>query len=316
MEGVPENDRGQLRVANAPCSWGLIGKGDPGIGWERMLDELAAAGYEGTELGDYGFLPVDPARLKEELEKRQLALLGAFAGVNLRRPGAATEERERLLTLVRLLAEGAPGGAEPYLVLADADGLDPVRSLNAGRITADMGMSEAEWGVFLGNSGEIARLVLEEVGLRTVFHPHGAGFVETPEEIGRFLEGTAELPIDLVFDTGHYVYGTGRHDADGLTALHGLRQFRERIRYVHFKDLDPGIAARARSGRWNYLAAVRAGLYPELGRGSIDFRALVDELGRDGYRGWITVEQDVLPGMGTPYESALRNREYLATLGL
>jgi inosose dehydratase len=32
--------------------------------------------------------------------------------------------------------------------------------------------------------------------------------------------------------------------------------------------------------------------------------------------GWIVVEQDVLPGMGTPKESAQRNREYLKSIGL
>jgi inosose dehydratase len=48
----------------------------------------------------------------------------------------------------------------------------------------------------------------------------------------------------------------------------------------------------------------------------VDFPAVVQWLRSSGYRGWITVEQDVLPGMGTPRESAQRNREYLRTLGL
>ena len=34
------------------------------------------------------------------------------------------------------------------------------------------------------------------------------------------------------------------------------------------------------------------------------------------YRGWIVVEQDVLPGMGAPRASAQRNRAYLAAIGL
>ena len=32
------------------------------------------------------------------------------------------------------------------------------------------------------------------------------------------------------------------------------------------------------------------------------------------YDGYVLVEQDVLPGMGAPRESALRNREYLRSL--
>jgi len=34
------------------------------------------------------------------------------------------------------------------------------------------------------------------------------------------------------------------------------------------------------------------------------------------YEGWIVVEQDVLPGMGSPRESAQRNRDYLRSIGL
>ena len=43
---------------------------------------------------------------------------------------------------------------------------------------------------------------------------------------------------------------------------------------------------------------------------------VVEELRRMGYDGWIVVEQDVLPGMGTPKQSAARNRDYLAGLDL
>jgi hypothetical protein len=33
-------------------------------------------------------------------------------------------------------------------------------------------------------------------------------------------------------------------------------------------------------------------------------------------KGRLTVEQDLLPGMGTPLESARRNRKYLRSIGL
>ena len=34
------------------------------------------------------------------------------------------------------------------------------------------------------------------------------------------------------------------------------------------------------------------------------------------YKDWIVVEQDVLPGMGSPKNCALKNRNYIKTLGL
>ena len=57
-------------------------------------------------------------------------------------------------------------------------------------------------------------------------------------------------------------------------------------------------------------------MFPELGRGSVDFDAVMAELQRLDYQGWIVVEQDVLGGMGTPLESARRNRNFLSDLGL
>ena len=42
---------------------------------------MAAAGYAGTELGDWGFLPTAPAALAADVRTRNLALVGAFVPV-------------------------------------------------------------------------------------------------------------------------------------------------------------------------------------------------------------------------------------------
>ena len=54
-----------IRVANAPCSWGVLEFEAPATHAPaaQVLDEMAAAGYAGTELGDWGFLPTEPAAL-------------------------------------------------------------------------------------------------------------------------------------------------------------------------------------------------------------------------------------------------------------
>ena len=80
-----------LKVGNAPCSWGTLefeGVGGETIGYARMLDELAEAGYTGTELGDWGYMPTDPPALSAELARRGLVMLGAFVPVALRDPQA------------------------------------------------------------------------------------------------------------------------------------------------------------------------------------------------------------------------------------
>jgi inosose dehydratase len=298
-------------VGNAPCSWGTLefeGTQGDQIGYGRMLDELAETGYTGTELGDWGYMPTDPAVLGAELARRGLVMLGAFVPVALRdrpahAPGAAAAVRT-----ARLLAAVA-ADPKPFLVLADNNGSVPERTQNAGRITPAMGLSEAEWRVFAEGADRVARAVLEETGLRTVFHHHSAGYVETPDEIARFLDLTDPRLVGLVFDTGHYSYGAGHYDV-----LAGLERFRERVWYVHFKDCQPEVAARARAEGWDYFTALRHGVFCELGRGGVDFPAVLAWLKGAGYSGYVLVEQDVLPGMGSPKESARRNREYLRSI--
>jgi inosose dehydratase len=306
----------QIKIANAPCSWGMLefeGMEAQPIGYAQMLDELAATGYIGTELGDWGYMPTDPAQLRAELQKRALTMRGAFVPVALRYADAHAAGKARALQVARLLAAVADAD-NPFLVLADENGSDPVRTQNAGRVTSAMGLSDAEWKTFARGADDIARAVRDETGLQTVFHHHCAGFVETPDEIARFLDLTDPALIGLVFDTGHYVYGSGT--SNGAVVREGLARFGERIEYVHFKDCEPNVADRARRAGWDYFTAIRHGVVCELGKGCVDLRAVLEWLRAKNYAGWIVVEQDVLPGMGSPQESAQRNRDYLRGLGI
>jgi inosose dehydratase len=307
-----------IRVANAPCSWGTIEGFGEVTPWGRMLDELAQAGYAATELGDLGYMPAEPAALRSALEDRKLVMLGGFEGVPLRRQGIVAERRERLVRIARLLAAVADverAGRRPYFILADETRGDPVRTAHAGRVTAEMALTPDERRTFAANAQEIARLVAGETGLRTLFHHHCAAFVETEDEIAWFLDATEPGVVDLVFDTGHYTYGAGRPD-DGTIALRGLERFWSRTPYVHLKDCDPAVAARARAEGWDYGTAIAAGVFCELGRGSVDLEGVLAFLRAHGYDDWLTVEQDVIPGLGTPKASAERNRRTLAGLGL
>lgn len=297
-----------IRVANAPCSWGVLEFNLEGksAGYAEVLDEMAQAGYAGTELGDWGFMPTDPVVLGQELDKRKLSMLGAFVPVSLVEPDAHPQGIQTALKIARLLAEV---GDSPFIVLADDNGTVEHRTQKAGRIEAEDGLDPNRWTVFAKGAERLAKTVREETGLRTVFHHHCAGYVETPAEVEQFLSLTDPELIGLCFDTGHYAYGGGN-------ALEGLKAHADRIWHVHFKDCHPEVAQAARRNHHNYFDAVRNGVFCELGKGSVDFAAIIHELRRSGYTGWIVVEQDVLPGMGTPLESAIRNREYLRSLGL
>jgi len=301
----------KLLVGNAPCSWGTLEfeavKGEQ-IGYARMLDELVETGYTGCELGDWGYMPTDPAALAGELTRRGLVMLGAFVPVALKDEHAHSVGTVTAVKTAKLLAAVASQPA-PYLVLADANGTDAERTRLAGRVPSGAGLSPAEWTTFAAGADRVARAVYEETGLRTVFHHHCAGYVETPDEIARFLELTDPRRIGLVFDTGHFTYGAGH-----ARVVQALDRYADRVWYVHFKDCDTQIAARARAEGWDYFAALRHGVFCELGKGAVDFPSVLRWLARHAYSGYVLVEQDVLPGMGAPKESARRNREYLKSI--
>jgi inosose dehydratase len=308
----------KIKVGNAPCSWGTLefeGLDVNPIGYKQMLDELVETGYTATELGDWGFMPTEPVALRKEIESRNLVNLGAYVQCAFKKAEAHAAGREEVLKIARLLA--ASSDNKPYIILADDNTSEPERNLNAGRATKEMGLNAAQWKVFTKGVQDIARAVKEETGLPTIFHHHSAGYVETPWEIDAFLENTDSKLINLVFDTGHYVFGSG---IDGLGSDGNLTpvldKYAERISYVHFKDCHPGIAAKTRNEKWDYIKALKNGLFCELGQGCVNFKGVVEWLEKRNYSGWILVEQDVLPGMGEPKESARRNREYLRSIGL
>lgn len=300
-----------FRVGNAPCSWGTLefeeARGKQ-IGFARMLDELVEAGYTGSELGDWGYMPTDPEVLRAELKRRKVAMLGGFVPVALAEEAAHRAGIETAVRTARLLASVATDPA-PFLVLADNNGTVPERTKNAGRITPGMELTAAGWKTFAAGAESVARAVREESGLRTAFHHHCAGYVETPEEISRLLELTSPELLGLVFDTGHYCFGSGDTDA-----VAGLNRFQERVWYIHCKDCDPAVQALSVRNQWDYFTSLRHGVFCELGKGCVDFKQILFWADQRGYGHYLLVEQDVLPGMGEPRESAKRNREYLRGL--
>jgi len=297
-----------IKVANAPCSWGVIEnvEGERG-GYARVIDEIHETGYSGTELGDWGFMPTEADVLRRELAARKLQLLASWVSVHLHDATCHAQSEADCVRTARLLAE--VGGPDNLIVLGNDPYGDPNRTKVAGRVRPEQAMSEAQWRVFADGANRVARTVKRETGLRTVFHHHISTWVETPDETARLLGMTDASVLGLCFDTGHWRFGGG-------DPLAGLKQHAGRIWHVHFKDHEPHVAARSRSEGWDGVQSVAHGVFCELGKGDVDFRAIHDALKAMNYAGWIVVEQDVLPGMGSPKASAQRNRDYLRSIGL
>src|SRR5260370_9544765 len=79
-----------IQAASAPINWGIMEHVElpADYTYGRVLDEIAKAGYSGTELGPYGFFPTDAGVLRRDLEKRSLTLCSAFIDIELVNPFA------------------------------------------------------------------------------------------------------------------------------------------------------------------------------------------------------------------------------------
>ena len=295
-----------IRIASAPVSWGVIMKDTPDVPpWDQVLVEIRQAGYEGTELGPYGYLPQDDLLLRERLDELGLSLLAAYVQINLVDPAAKQDEYDETMATTRLLSQM---GCE-WVVLSDALFFNANRAERAGRIRPKDGMSDEEWARFTSNAEEYGKRALNDYGLAAVFHPHVGAFVETEAEIDRLLTETDPRYVNLCLDTAHCMYGGG----DPLAVC---RRWSDRLKYLHLKECDGNVLQTVRANAWDYFRGVEEDVFPELGRGSVDFAGLLTLLDEMDYDGWAVVEQDILPNRGmNPLDSAQRNLAYLRELG-
>jgi inosose dehydratase len=298
-----------MQVASAPVSWGIMENIAPPENYsaDRVLDEIAEAGYSGTELGPYGFLPTTPGELLAALSKRKLTLCSAFIEMDLGNAARLEAGIATVLTSAKLISQA---GAR-LLVLSDE--ITPARNAAAGR--PEVGNSLAWNDSELRNAKVAIGKIIDEcrtLGLRVAFHHHVGTHVETPEEIDKLFSLFSPADLGLCLDTGHYVYGGG----DVLTYL---ERHVSRVWCVHLKDIYADKLSEARQQKLNFHDAVRHGVFAPLGKGSIDFSRVLALLKKGNFEGWLVVEADVLPGgVGTeaPLANAVAARELLRAHGL
>ena len=293
-----------LRLGTAPDSWGVWFPDDPKqVPWHQFLDEAAAAGYTAVELGPFGYLPTEPEQLRDELGRRDLILSGATAGTALHRgPGAlseALEECRRVAALVAALDA-------PYLITLPAMFTD----LYTGELLEPAELTSEQWKSLGDGHTELGRALLEEFGVRQMFHPHADAHVEGEASIDRFLEVTDPASVSLCLDTGHIAYGGG--DNRAIVAKHPSR-----IGYVHLKSVDPAVIARVRAEHICFADAVQLGAMVEPDGGEPEMPALLADLDGLGLPLWAIVEHDMYPApAGQPLAVATRTCSYYAARGL
>lgn len=295
-----------IHIASAPVSWGIyeFKDAEPKYPYQRVLNEIAETGYTGLELGPWGYLPTDPDVLRAELAARHLRLLSSFVPVRFADPDDIEAQEAHALRVGQLLAsQGAVA-----IVLADDSGTVPDLVQRAGW-RGGSALSADEWDIYAAGVNRVARTVFDATGLRVVFHHHCAGYVETPEETRALMDRTDPDLVGLCLDTGHWHYAGG-------DAVQCIREYGERVRYLHLKDCQPAIKAKVYAEHIDYFSATALGVFCELGLGEVDFPTVLHEMDARGYNGWAVVEQDVfVEDLDAPKQSSQRNRDYLRRLG-
>jgi inosose dehydratase len=298
----------KIKIGTAPVSWGIMEV----EGWNgqapyaKVLDEMSEAGYQGTELGPYGYLPSEPERLMAELSSRGLSMVSAFVPLPLAEPDRHDASFQEAMKVAELLAS-----AEARMIVLAGD-MNDTRMNVAGRVNEERdGMSQRDWHYAVEIISRIARACLE-MGLSTAFHHHAGTLIETPNEIERLCASTDPALIGLCLDTGHYLYGGGN-------PVEAVQKYGSRIWHLHLKDVRSAVLGSVRREGVGFLEAVRRDVFCELGEGAVDFQRIKQGLIDCGYDGWAIVEQDVdasQPGV-QPFESAVRSRRYLReTIGV
>lgn len=293
-----------IKIGNAPCSWGVEFADDSrNPSWMRVLDECKSAGYDGIELGPVGFMPEDPAQLGDALAQRELQLIG---GVVFRPFHDATQWEDvkdaSLRTCKSLVAHGAK-----HLVLIDS--ISPRRAATAGRPSEAEHMVTAEWKGFVSRFRDVALMGSEVFGLTVSLHPHAAGFMDFEAEVEQLLAEIDAKVLKLCLDTGHSHYA-------GFDPVVFMTRHRDRLSYIHFKDIDPAVRADVVANRTDFYKACGQGIFCNLGKGMTNFSAVRKLLTDTKFEGWCTVEQDCDPeGPTSPVDDAAVNRQYLRSIG-
>ncbi|MBT2224939.1 sugar phosphate isomerase/epimerase [Nonomuraea sp. NEAU-A123] len=142
--------------------------------------------------------------------------------------------------------------------------------------------------------GQISDAMLAE-GVRPSLHPHVGTWIETEEEGRAVLDALPSSRLGFLPDTGHLAWA-------GADVGRFVKDYAERIPFVHVKDCRLSVAAEGREKGWGYQQTVLAGLWVEPGRGELDLAGIIGNLPSE-FDGWLMVEVD-RPDITDPYESA------------
>jgi inosose dehydratase len=291
-------DAFSVKIGINPISW--TNDDLPRLGGETPLEvalsEGKTIGYQGFELGNK--FPRESEALKRVLSRHGLDLVsGWYSGRLARR--SAEEEIAAVRSHLRLLADNG-ANVMVYGEVADSIQGSPVPLYKRPQFVTD-----EQWRTYAEKVTRFAKHTLE-YGVRLAYHHHMGAYVQSPEDVDRFMSLVGDQ-VGLLFDSGHMTFAGG--DAVAMLARHV-----KRVCHVHCKDVRPTVLAQANNRQWSFLESVINGAFTVPGDGAVDFEAIVGLLRENGYQGWLVVEAEQDPVVAPAYAYAEKGYRHLRAL--
>jgi len=281
-----------VRLAVSPLSWvndvlDDLGRDTP---LETCLDDAAAVGYQGIELGRK--FPRDASILTPLLNDRNLALAsGWYSGELATR--SVGDEIDAVASHAGLLHDMG----SDVLVYGEVAMMAPGTPLDAPMSTRLI-MPSGDVTSYGARLTEFAKRLYEKYGLKFAYHHHLMMVAETFDEISAIFDRTGP-EVGLLLDTGHAL--SGGFDYGKL-----IERFGDRINHIHLKDVRMPVLANIRSGDHSFNEGVRAGMFTVPGDGNVDFGAVISFVRDNGYKGWVVVEAEQDPSKAPPRPAVTR----------
>ncbi len=273
---------------------------------ERALRESVQAGYAGAPTS------VHPEQSASETVARYaryglMTAPGYFGGTF-----GETKRREEILQQAARDARFMRdvGCTELYVAAGGGTFITPrgkTRREVAGHVQPDDALPDDAFADYAALINAIGAITLAQ-GVRTCFHNHVGTVIETREEMDRLLSLTDPERVFVGPDTGHLAWA-------GADPVAFCRDYADRIKTVHLKDIHAAVAEQGRAEEWDYPITVQHGLFAELGAGCVNFPAIFDTLRTADFTGWVIAETDRTQ-RATALESATVSRAYLRSIGV
>ncbi|MDQ3814852.1 MAG: sugar phosphate isomerase/epimerase [Armatimonadota bacterium] len=297
-----------IAVGCVPITWGKWRREAPEA-WpeERILREVAQAGYEGVSSGPRpGKTARDVAQYLAEfgLKPAPGYLGGEFWKAESRDDSLEKAKRHAAFAREVGLSElfVAPSGGD-YVSRASGK----TRWQLAGHVGPEDGLTDDEYKRLAETLNEMGRATLA-AGVRICIHNHVGQVIETRAEVDRLFALVDRSVVFLGPDTGHLAWG-------GADVVQFFRDYALLIKTMHLKDIDEAVRQRGRTKEWDYGTFTANGIFAELGEGCIDFPELFRIVNEAGFQGWVLAETDVTQ-KASALESVTISRNYLRHLGL